>query len=319
MTDAGDDLAGARGVDAAGANAPEWDGIDVPALLTVAQVADDRFVGRFNEVNFYRSLFGGQVLGQSLAAAAATVEGRALHSMHGYFLRPGAADVPVEYAVERTRDGRSFTTRRVTGTQLDQRSGTLRRETIFQMECSFHAAEAGWEHQTAMPDVPPPEDLPDLVDVLKDAQPPLDPRLIRRVEAWRSVQMRPVMGGQAYLQQPQSRRLAWFRVPSAAGHDDPALHLQILAWMSDLSISGAALVMHTTPLAGPHVQLASIDHAMWFHRPVRADDWLLFDTESPSASGAIGLSRGLIYDRAGRLVATVSQESLQRRIADRAG
>ena len=304
--------------DAAGA-VEAWDGVDIPALLTVAQVGEDRFVGRFNQVNFYRSLFGGQVLGQSLAAAAATVEARALHSMHGYFLRPGAGDVPVEYAVERTRDGRSFTTRRVTGTQTDRRSGTLRRETIFQMECSFHAEEPGWEHQAPMPEVPPPEDLPDLVDVLRAAEPPLDPRLIRRIAGWQSMQTRPIVAEQAYLQQPDSRRRAWFRVPSARGHDNPALHLQILAWMSDFSISGAALVMHTTPLAGPHVQLASIDHAMWFHRPVRTDDWLLFETESPSASGAIGLSRGLIYDRAGRLVATVSQESLQRQITEQPG
>ena len=250
------------GSDEAAARVGDWDGIDVTALLTVVRIAPDRFVGCFNQANFYRSLFGGQVLGQSLAAAAATVERRALHSMHGYFLRPGAPDVPVEYAVERTRDGRSFTTRRVIGTQSDSRSGTPRRETIFQMECSFHAEEPGWEHQAPMPDVPAPEDLPDLVDVLRAARPALDPDVIRRIAAWQSVQTRPIAAGEAYLQQPQSRRQAWFRVPSASGHDDPALHLQILAWMSDFSISGAALVMHTTPLAGPHVQLASIDHAM---------------------------------------------------------
>ncbi|MGI4748907.1 MAG: acyl-CoA thioesterase [Janthinobacterium lividum] len=287
-----------------------WDGIDVPAIVTVAPIGPDLFVGRFNQVNFYDSLFGGQVLGQSIAAAAATVENRSIHSMHGYFLRPGAGDRPVEYFVERTRDGRSFTTRRVTGTQVTARG----RETIFQMECSFHVEEPGWDHQSQMPDVPPPEALEDLVAIARAAEPAIGEILMRRSGRHGPLEIRPVRPDQVLTQQKQSRRQAWFRAPSAAGVTDPAVQLQILAWISDFSLSGAALVMHTVPLPGPHVFLASIDHAMWFHRPVRTGEWLLLDTDSPSASGATGLSRGLIYDRSGRLVATVAQESLQRQI-----
>lgn len=287
-----------------------WDGIDVPAIVTVSPIGQDRFVGRFNQVNFYNSLFGGQVLGQSIAAAAATVGNRPIHSMHGYFLRPGAGGLPVEYFVERTRDGRSFTTRRVTGTQVSARG----RDTIFQMECSFHAEESGWDHQSQMPDVPPPEALEDLVAIARAAEPAIGEILMRRSGQHGPLEIRPVRPDQVLAQQKQSRRQAWFRAPSAAGVTDPAVQLQILAWISDFSLSGAALVMHTVPLPGPHVFLASIDHAMWFHRPVLTGEWLLFDTDSPSASGATGLSRGLIYDRGGRLVATVAQESLQRQI-----
>lgn len=287
-----------------------WDGADVPAIVAVTPIGTDRFVGRFNQVNFYKSLFGGQVLGQSIAAATATVENRPIHSMHGYFLRPGAGNLPAEYFVERTRDGRSFSTRRVTGTQDTARG----RETIFQMECSFHAAEPGWEHQSQMPDVPPPDALADMVEIARGAEPVIGEILSRRLRAYRALEVRSVRPDQVLTRQKQNRRQAWFRVPSAAGLTDPALHLQILAWMSDFSLSGAALVMHTVPLPGPHLFMASIDHAMWFHRPVLTGDWLLFDTDSPSASGATGLSRGLIYDQGGRLVATVAQGSLQRQI-----
>lgn len=283
-----------------------WDGNDVPALVRVEQIAHDLFIGRLNQVNFYNSLFGGQVLGQSIAAACATVDGRPIHSMHGYFLRPGAGGRPVEYRVERTRDGRSFSTRRVTGSQGG--------DPIFHMECSFHADEPGWDHQATMPDVPQPDTLEELASIAQRADPVVQEILARRFGPSHPLSIRPVQGAQVLERQADSRRQIWFRVPSAAGHDDPALHQQILSWMADAWISGAALVLHAPPLPGPRLFLASLDHAMWFHRPVRTETWLLFDTDSPSAAGATGLSRGLIYDSAGRLVATVVQESLQRRI-----
>ena len=286
------------------AAALSWDGSDVPALLSVDPLGDDRFTGRHNQLNYYRSLFGGQVLGQSLAAACATVDGRPLHSMHGYFLRPGAGTRPIEYQVERTRDGRSFSTRRVTGSQGP--------ETIFHMECSFHAAEPGWDHQIAMPDVPPPDALEDLRAHARTLGPELVERLGARLGD--GMEVRPVRIAEVLEQQLHSRRLIWFRAPSAQGRDDPALHCAVLAWMSDFWISAAAAIRHATPLPDPKIQLASIDHAMWFHRPADSGDWLLFDSDSPSASGGTGLSRALIYDRAGRLVATAAQESLQRQL-----
>ena len=281
-----------------------WDGQDVPSLVSVVRLGEDLFRGRFNQINVNRVLFGGQVLGQSLSAAAATVPERPLHSMHGYFLRPGRADQPVRYAVERTRDGRSFSTRRVTGLQDET--------VIFHLECSFHTPEAGWEHQMAMADVPAPESLADMPLTIPSEQPDLQRRLRTRGPMSSMLQIREVSPEQPFGQPGQNRRRLWLRVPSAAGHDDPALHLQILAWLSDHSVGISAFMEHVGPASGPRLFTASIDHAMWFHRPVRTDDWLLYDTDSPSAGGGIGLSRGLLHDRDGRLVATVAQEILQR-------
>ncbi len=285
-----------------------WDEQDVPALVSVRRLGDDLFQGRYNQVNVNRVLFGGQVLGQSLSAAAATVTDRPLHSMHGYFLRPGQVDRPVTYAVERTRDGRSFSTRRVTGLQGDS--------VIFHLECSFHQPEAGWDHQVAMADVPPPDGLAEMPLVIDRDRSELERRLRTRGPTSGMMEARPVLPDPPLKQPGQNRRQLWVRVPSAAGHDDPALHLQILAWLSDHTIGISSIVEHVGPDPQRRLFGASIDHAMWFHRPVRTDEWLLYDTDSPSAVGGIGLSRGLIHDRAGRLVATVAQETLQRWLVD---
>ena len=285
-----------------------WDGRDVPALVSVRRLGPDLFQGRHNQINGNGVLFGGQVLGQSLSAAAATVADRPPHSMHGYFLRPGRADRPVRYAVEHTRDGRSFSTRRVTGLQ----DGTV----IFQLECSFHAPEAGWEHQMAMADVPPPDGLGDMPEGTASERSELPGRLRTRGPMSGALQVRPARPEQPFGEPGRNRRQLWLRVPSAAGHDDPALQLQILAWLSDHTISVSAVMEHVGTEPARRLFVASIDHAMWFHRPVRTDEWLLYDTDSPSAGGGIGLSRGLIHDRAGRLVATVAQETLQRWLTD---
>jgi acyl-CoA thioesterase-2 len=279
-----------------------WNDNRIATLLKVEPDGTDCFVARSNQMNTNNTVFGGQVLGQSLAAAAATVRGRALHSMHGYFLRPGIGSEPVRYRVERTREGRSFTTRRVTGTQ-----GA---ETIFHMECSFHADEPGWDHQIAMPDVPPPDSLEDMLAIATRMDPGLAELV--RIRFGDTLDVRPVVPDQLLTRQADSRRMLWFRVPSAKGIEDPALNQHILAWMSDHWLSNAAVIRHAAPTDDPGVMIASLDHAMWFHRPVLTDDWLLFDFDSPSASNGTGLSRGLIYDRAGLLVATVIQESLQR-------
>ncbi len=285
----------------------EWDGRNVPVLVSVMPLGGDLFENHHNQVNGNGFLFGGQVLGQSLAAAAATVGSRPLHSMHGYFLRPGRVERPVRYAVERTRDGRSFSTRRVTGLQDDA--------VIFHLDCSFHEPEPGWEHQMAIAEVPPPERLASVPIGIPPDRSDLEGQLRMRGVADGMLEVRPVEPEQRFGQPGLNRRQLWLRVPSAAGHDDPALHASILAWLSDHTIGVSAVMEHVGSDPLPRLFGASIDHAMWFHRPVRVDDWLLFDTDSPSAGGGIGLSRGLIHDRAGRLVATVAQETLQRWLA----
>lgn len=279
-----------------------WDLQDITELLRVEPDGTDCFVARRNQLNTNGAVFGGQVLGQSVAAASATVRDRTLHSMHGYFLRPGDRDEPVRYRVERTREGRSFTTRRVTGTQ-----GA---ETIFHMECSFHADEPGWDHQFSMPDVPAPESLESLGDIAARIEHGVVKSLLERLRY--TIDVRPVDPEQLLTRRPDSVLMLWFRVPNAAGIEDPALNQQILAWMSDHWITAAAVVQHQIALPNPDMMIASLDHAMWFHRPCRAGDWLLFSYDSPSAFNGTGLSRGLVHDRNGALVASVVQESLQR-------
>lgn len=280
----------------------QWDQRDVTELLRVEPDGSDCFVARHNQVNANGAVFGGQVLGQSLAAASATVEDRSLHSMHGYFLRPGRCDEPVRYRVERTREGRSFTTRRVTGTQ-----GA---ETIFHMECSFHADEPGWDHQFDVPDVPAPEHLTSLEQIAGEMETGPLRALLDRLRF--TLDVRPVDPDHLLTRRHDSTLLLWFRMPNAATVDDPAVKQQILSWMSDHWISAAAVVQHQVALPNPDMMIASLDHAMWFHRPCPPGEWLLFAYDSPSAFNGTGLSRALIYAQDGTLVATAVQELLQR-------
>ena len=278
---------------------------NIPALLAI-RLADeaDLFVAPEHHVTFSGRLYGGQLLGQALAAAAATMPGRPAGSLHAYFLRGGQPDKPLHYRVARIRDGRVFANRRVEALQDGY--------TIFTMDCTFRTPEPGWAHQQPMPDVPDPEQLEDILVHSRALDPALPERVTGHFAGTNPIELRPVAGAAALSRQSGTRRLAWLRVPSLAGVQDPLAHQIALAWLSDYWINTAALVPHRHPLPGPDIFLTSIDHALWFHRPARLDDWLLYDTDSPSASGGTGLTRGSLYDRDGHLVASVMQEILQR-------
>lgn len=277
---------------------------DLLALLDLETIEDNLFRGR-QPVTQLQRVFGGQVAGQALMAAVRTVPPeRQVHSLHGYFLRPGDTTVPIVYDVELVRDGRSFTTRRVVARQHGR--------PIFYLTASFHKSEDGFEHQDAMPDVPAPEECPPLSDVLqkRSGLPPGS-----WDQEWASLDVRYVgdsrPGGQVTLADRPALARLWFR---AAGRlpDDPTLHACVLTYASDLTLLGAALVPHNTYIGAPAVQSASLDHTMWFHRPFRADEWLLYDQVSPSAYGARGLALGRVFAADGRLVATIAQEGLIR-------
>jgi acyl-CoA thioesterase-2 len=264
------------------------------------------------EVNIFRGVspdekaqrvFGGQVAGQALVAAARTVEQGKVHSLHAYFLRPGDPTVPILYNVDRIRDGRSFTTRRVVAVQHGR--------PIFNLAASFHIDEPGFDHQAPMPvGFPDPEDLPGF----KEQWAPvahLDPG---RYEQERAIDMRYASGGPFARTEPTgaTRQAVWMRADGALP-DDPVLHTCLLTYASDLTLLDTALLPHGTSALDERIQMASLDHAMWFHRPFRADEWFLYVQDTASASGARGLASGSVYTRAGTLVASVMQEGLIRR------
>lgn len=278
---------------------------DATRLLRLERLDRDLFRSRFSEVDRNDHLFGGQVLAQSLAAASATVADRMGHSLHGHFLRAGSAGQRVIFRVERTRDGGSFSTRRVVAEQ----NGT----SIFQMECSFHLGEPGFSHQEPAPStVPPPEALPDATTVADWIGRRASPELASGLRRFRLIELRVV--DHELLDTPTSpaRRRFWLRVPSAGFTDDPLIHQQLLAYLSDYWLAGTALVPHPVRIAGPKLFVASLNHALWFHRPHRADEWLLYDCDSPWAGSGRGLCRGLLFDRGGSLVASATQEVLLR-------
>ncbi len=265
------------------------------------------------ERNLYRGLspqvgwqrvFGGQVIGQALVAAQRTVDGRAAHSLHAYFLCAGDPAVPIIYDVDRIRDGKSFSTRRVVAIQHGR--------AIFSMAASFHKEEDGLEHQMAMPDVPPPEDVPnetELTETLIDRLPPL---VKAYWQAERPIEMRPVDLSR-YLS-PDKRepsQLIWIRATGDLGQD-PALHQCVLAYASDFTLLDTALVPHGRFVFDPNLMLASLDHALWFHAPFRADEWLLYAQDSPISGAARAFCRGTFFTRDGRLVASTAQEGLVR-------
>ncbi len=277
---------------------------ELVALLDLEMIEDNLFRGHQPETSLQR-VFGGQVAGQALVAAVRTVEPqREVHSLHAYFLRPGDTKVPIVYDVERTRDGRSFSTRRVVARQHAR--------TIFAMMLSFQPVEAGLEHHDAMPDVPDPEDCPDLGGVLAA-------RTQRDRDAWdrewAALDVRHAGdsrggGGLAYPAHPAVARV-WFKTAGNLA-DEGWLHTAALVYASDLTLLSATLVPHDTYIGDPKLSPASLDHAMWFHRSFRADEWLLYDQVSPSASGGRGFATGRIFTQDGRLVASVAQEGLIR-------
>ena len=276
---------------------------DLLDLLDLEDIDLDLFRGR-NEVARPGRLFGGQVAAQSLVAATRSADGLLAHSLHGYFLRPGDPRVPVVFTVDRIRDGRSFKTRHVVARQ--------RGRAIFNMSVSFQRSEEGYEHQLSMPDAPDPESLPtraELVERHFDQIPENDRHWVslpRPVDT-RHVGLPTFFGGSARTGQ----NLVWMRVPRALD-PDPALHQRLLAYMSDLTLLDNIVLPHgRNGRLGP-VMVASIDHALWFHRVPRVDEWLLYVQDSPAAAGARGFARGTLYARDGMLVASVAQEGLLR-------
>jgi acyl-CoA thioesterase-2 len=278
-----------------------WDQRDVPMLMALEQLDRDVFASRCNQANLNGPLFGGQVLGQAAAAAMKTGEGRLLHSLHGYFLRAGVAAHRIVFTVERLRDGRRFATRHVVARQ----GQTI----IFEMSCSFFVPQQGYAHQIPHRAVPPPEALDDLPALARGAG--ALPAALARFSAHYPIEIRPAFVDPDPAAGKEPRLSFWIRVPSAATIEDPLIHQQMLAYLSDFWLVGAALAPHRVPIADAGFMVASLDHAMWFHKPCRVDDWLLHETESPSAHDGIGFARGLIYDRQGVLVASVAQEALQ--------
>jgi acyl-CoA thioesterase-2 len=276
---------------------------DLVKVLTLERLELDLFRGESRDVGSPQ-VFGGQVLGQALRAASATIENRMAHSLHAYFLRRGDFNAPIVYEVDRARDGKHFSTRRIVAIQHG--------EQIFNMAASFQTAESGLDHQSQMPDVPPPEKLPDLEACCRDHLSGAPANVKRMLERKRPFEFRPV-NPQIYLSREKlpARKNIWFRAVSALP-DDEALHRCLLAYVSDFNLLDTALMPHGMSLVSPNLAIASIDHAMWFHRSVRVDDWLLYSIDSPSASGARGFSRGEVYSLDGRLVASTSQEGMLR-------
>jgi len=272
-------------------------------LLDLEPLELNLFRGRSPQVGWQR-VFGGQVIGQALVAACRTVEGRPPHSMHAYFLLPGDPKVPIIYDVDRIRDGRSFTTRRVVAIQHGQ--------AIFSMSVSFHVDEPSLTHQAPMPQVPPPEQLPSENQAREWVLANMPEPIRRYYELERPIEMRPVEYTRYLGQKFENARFhVWIRTTGPLP-DDPAIHQCVLAYASDWTLLDTALVPHGRSLFEREFMAASLDHALWFHRKFRADDWLLYAQDSPNLAGARGFSRGLIFARDGTLVASVAQEGLVR-------
>jgi len=274
-------------------------------LLALEKVEENLFRGQSQDLG-WGTVFGGQVLGQALSAAVQTVDpNRLVHSLHAYFLRPGDVSRPIVYEVDRIRDGTSFTTRRVVAIQNGQ--------PIFHLAASFQKPEPGFEHQDDMPSVPPPESLQTEQERMAPFAARLPKFLRERTMSERPFEMRPVESADdpflPSVQQP--RRHVWLRAADRLP-DDPALHRYLLAYVSDYSFLTTALLPHGVTWLSPGMQVASLDHAMWFHQPFRVDDWLLHAVDSPAAHGARGLVRGRVFTRDGRLVASTTQEGLIR-------
>ncbi len=274
-------------------------------ILDLEQLEQDLFRGVSPDIGWQR-VYGGQVLGQALVAAARTVKGdRQPHSLHAYFLIGGDPSHPIIYDVERTRDGGSFTNRRVKALQHGR--------TIFSMSVSFHGQEDSYDHQSEMPDVPAPEDLPSVADMMTKLMDRLPENMQRYWKKKHPVDMRPVEFTRYLNREPHEPvQNIWMRTNGTLP-DNPELHKCVLAYASDFTLLDTALIAHGKLLFDSDIQLASLDHALWFHRPFRVDEWLLYSQDSPSAFGSRGFCRGSVFNRQGQLVASVTQEGLMRR------
>jgi len=274
------------------------------SILDLEQIEHNLYRGMSPQVGWQR-VYGGLVIGQALVAATRTVEDRPVHSMHGYFLRPGDPSIPILYEVDRIRDGRSFATRRVVAIQHGQ--------AIFSMAASFQLREVGLDHQMPMPDVPMPEDLPGEEELEAYFLSQAGSENVRRYwQRERPVELRPV--NLRHYHSPDRfspEQHVWIRTTGDLP-DDQAIHDCALAYASDMTLLDTALFPHGRSMFNDDLRMASLDHAMWFHRPFRANEWLLYAQDSPSTSAARGFGRGLVFQRDGTLVASVAQEGLIR-------
>ena len=276
---------------------------DLLSLLELERLEVNLFRGESRDIGSPQ-VFGGQVLGQALMAASRTVEGRCVHSLHAYFLRRGDFNAPIVYDVDRSRDGHSFSNRRVIAIQHG--------EQIFNMAASFQLPQAGLTHQIPMPRVPPPEALADSSPVPAELLARVPERIRLLLERPRPFEFRSVQppGDLQRAGAPPARQI-WFRAVSRVP-DEETLHRCLLAYVSDFYLLETATLPHGISTQSGRAIVASIDHVMWFHRPLRVDEWLLYDVESPSASGSRGFARASIFARDGQLVASTAQEGLVR-------
>jgi len=275
----------------------------VVGLLDLEQIEQDIFRGRSPEDERRQRVFGGQVAGQALVAAGRTVPAdRSVHSLHAYFIRPGDTAVPLVYTVERLRDGRSFTTRRVTAIQHGK--------AIFTLSASFHLPEIGYQHSDAMPDVPGPDEVETTADRLRRLGLPADDEGRQNPIDLRHVGPLPIEA-ERNRSLITSRNVVWLKADGELPAD-PLLHVCLMTYASDMTLLDTVLLAHGVSWGNDIVYGASLDHAMWFHRPFRVDRWLLFVQDSPVASGARGLARGEVYTQQGELVVSVVQEGLLR-------
>ena len=276
---------------------------DVIALLDLEPLEVNLFRGISPDVTWQR-VFGGQVIGQALTAAYRTVEGRICHSLHAYFIRPGDPKVPIIYEVDRSRDGTSFTTRRVVAIQHGKQ--------IFNLAASFQIPEKGFEHQFDMAKVPPPESLPTDEELRLAVIDRVPEAIAKHFARPRPIEMRPVNRHDFIdpVAAPPYQQI-WFKARNPVGDNLPLNHCMV-AYASDMSLLDTCFRPHGISWLSGKLQSASLDHAMWFHHPFTMDDWLLYDMDSPSASGARGFNRGSVYTRDGLLVASVAQEGLFR-------
>lgn len=279
---------------------------DVLKVLELTRLDADRFEGESRDPG-HRRVFGGQVLGQAVAAAYATVEQRSVHSLHAYFLRAGDPDHPIVYEVDRSRDGASFTSRRVVAMQHGKQ--------IFHMSASFQVAEEGVDRQGSMPEVPAPEAVPDMAEAIAELKRKAPDRPRPFLDQRRPFEFRPAALPDPEGEVPKEPHMKiWFRALDPLP-DDEILHRSLLAYASDYYLLGTAGLDVRLVVDRSKLQMASIDHAMWFHRPFRMDEWLLYVLDSPTASSSRGFALGKIYAQDGRLVASTAQEGLIRRRA----
>jgi len=277
---------------------------DLLSLLDLEEIGEDRFRG-YSPATAGKQVYGGQAVAQALVAATRTVPAdRPAHSLHGYFVLAGDPRTPIDFAVERVRDGRSFTTRRCIATQNGR--------TIFSLEASFQQREDGLRHAMAMPGVPDPDSLDDMDALVERFRAFLPAPAQKWMKTRSALDMRIVAPEEMlFPEHRHAEQMIWFRVRGPLP-EDQATHSALLAYLSDMTLLNTALTAHGRNIFDPHIQVASLDHALWIHRALRVDDWLLYAQESPMAAHARALTRGQIFTRNGELVASVAQEGLVR-------